>query len=241
MKYLHRIVQQSKDLKRDKLHRYYLIFLFIIVAFVSGKSVLATKYDNSIYSPYKFPNNVRLNEWKFIQSESLEKRRAKPLSKYDSIHAGRIYHYAQNDLLLRIEMRYIVATLGNIPYLTSQDTSIETEPIAAKLIQEKYLPGSGFIGHYVYQDRAYLTSCINSQGGSTVTGNQFAQNRRKYDLKFRQVLPVFLGNESLQDRRCLWVLMSLPLNNTSTETANQTLETVWVSWFKQWNVNFPKH
>lgn len=240
MKPYRQIVQQNKDLAQAKLHRIYLIFLFIVVALVSGKSVFASRYDNSVYTDYQFPREILFDGWRLSQSKALNSRVKTEPSKYDSIHAGREYQYTQNYIPLKIEMRYVVATLGNVPYLTSRETSIETEPIAAKLIQEKHLKGSGFVGHYTYQDRAYLSSCINPQGESTVTGGQFAQNRRKYDLKLDRFLPIFLGSESLQDRRCLWVLMSIPLEKTSPDQAYQSLEKAWIPWFQWWSSNFPR-
>jgi cyanosortase A-associated protein len=121
-------------------------------------------------------------------------------------------------------------------------------------LQIKYQPGIGHYGVLTHKDaktqtsRAYLSACINPQGESTATEQQFTHNLSK-GWQPSQVGSWILGQKSLIDRRCLWTLMSVPVQTDSkaapatarsTEQAYKTLETAWVSWYQWWRENYPR-
>jgi len=49
-----------------------------------------------------------------------------------------------------------------------------------------------------------------------------------------------LGRGNIQDRRCLWTQMSVPLDKTTPEDAKKILENAWVSWYGWWQPRFPE-
>jgi cyanosortase A-associated protein len=49
-----------------------------------------------------------------------------------------------------------------------------------------------------------------------------------------------LGKGNIQDQRCFWTQMSVPLDATNPENAKKILENAWVSWYRQWQPQFPE-
>ncbi len=193
------------------------------VFLVFGRISLAPTASNSKITPFVFPTTVPLPGWQPIGS--------RPMS--DSF--ARHYQYIQNDLPLNIEMRYLVNTGGNVRYLVNYYSSI---PLSSGQ-SSRFHKGIGFYILFAHQQRAYLSSCINSRGGSTVTASQFMQNRYIYDMRFERLLPWLLGQGSVVDKRCLWAHLSIPLNS-APEDAYRVLETAWFSWYQWWHPRFPK-
>lgn len=200
------------------------------VFLVLAKSILIPAEDKRTASAFVFPNAVPLAEWQSLPSKSLvpQSQRLKYLS-------GRKYEYIQNELALNIEMRYIVNTVGDVKEYIKQ----ETLPLS-KVIQRQQT-GIGFYNLFTYQEKAYLSSCINPRGGTTVTDRQFKQNRNTYDVQLNRLLPWLLGQQNLKDNRCLWTHLSVPLKHTTPDHAYQKLETAFFSWYQWWEPRFPKY
>jgi cyanosortase A-associated protein len=59
-------------------------------------------------------------------------------------------------------------------------------------------------------------------------------------VNLTRIVPWLLGQIKLQDRRCLWAQMSIPLDQKTPTDANKILETAWISWHQWWQKNFPK-
>lgn len=232
------LLLSSRFYCQSKIYTAVLVILFFTVISATAKSILTSKSSNNPFQPYQFPQTIPLASWQLSKSEPLKLDNQS--SKYDETLAGRTYIYSQKSNFIGIEARYIVATLGDNPYLISQNTSIASETTLNKIIKYKYLPNIGFSSYFVYQGQAHLSSCINSRGGSTATGAQFSKNRRIHDLRLERLLPVLLGEESVQDRRCLWIYMSMPLKNLNDNQAHHILEQVWIQWFDWWKFNFPQ-
>ena len=208
-----------------------------VVLFVLGKSILDPNFAKG--TPFDFPPEVSLPEWQFLENNPL-KVNSKEGNVSSVFKAGRKYRYFQNNIPLDIEMRYVVRTQGQVEQFITQHPSIQSSPpqeISGKMRQQQ---GIGFYTVFVHQERAYLSSCINPYGGSTVTTEQFNHNRNTYDPQLSRLLPVLLGREDWRDYRCLWTYMSIPLKNSSSEEAYQTLEKVWISWYEWWSPRFPK-
>lgn len=210
------------------------------VLFVLVRTILDPTIGKHTVTPFVFPSVVTLPQWQLVASHPLKAQtieRPPPLSKF--ILPARQYRYIQNDLRLDIEMRYKVETDGDVKQFIKDNTAIRfllDQPLLIVRQQE----GLGFYGLFVYQKRAYLDACINSQGGSTFTREQFSYNRIHYDVQFNRLLPWLLGQEALRDKRCLWTHLSIPLNQSSPESAYLILERAWFSWYKWWSTRFPK-
>jgi cyanosortase A-associated protein len=202
-----------------------------------GKAVLSPIKTSDNFTKFTFPPTVSLPGWQLAKSRPLTSQATRQSDKQVAILAGKAYQYTQSNLPLDIEMRYVVSPDGDVKHLVRHHTSFD---IPSASFRQGQQAGVGFHGLFVYQQRAYLSACINPYGGSTITHKQFVQNQISYSIRFERFLPVLLGQESLQDKRCLWAHLSLPLNNSSPESAYQTLEKVWVSWYQWWRPNFPK-
>ncbi len=195
-----------------------------------GKSFLYPTSTQATATPFTFPENIPLASWQPLESVSLEE------NKEANLISGRLYPYEQNNRLLEIEMRYIIKTRGNVQRMEEQ---YRHQKISADPLTIHHQEGIGFYGLTATPDRAYLSSCINPYGGSTVTAEQFRDNRNTYDLRVSRLVPWLLGQQELRDFRCLWTLMSIPLEDTTAEQAYPILENAWVSWYAWWQPRFP--
>lgn len=200
------------------------------VFLVLGKVILYPAVSNRTATPFVFPPAVPLPEWQTLPSQSLVAQ----TTQDPNYISGKRYQYTQKSLPLDIEMRYLVNTVGDVKDFLKTYTSISLSPT---LRQQE---GVGFYGLFTYQGKAYLSSCINPYGGSTVTDNQFKQNRNTKDLQISRLLPWLLGQEDLKDERCLWTQLSIPLRYSSPEPTYQILEKAWFSWHQWWQPRFPK-
>lgn len=184
---------------------------------------------------FDFPSQIPLPGWQLTESNLINN---KSQDNYQYV-SGKFYKYQHNQYTIDIEMRYLVHTNGSVPDLIKIYTFIEPSPNLISLNTSK-IKNVGFHNLFVSQGRAYLNACINPRGGSTVTNQQFAENRRNYDLKFSRLLPWLIGKENLRDWRCLWVNMSVPLDNSSPQEAYRILEKAWIYWYQWWSNRFPK-
>ncbi|WP_019487574.1 MULTISPECIES: cyanoexosortase A system-associated protein [Kamptonema] len=201
------------------------------VFLVAGKSIFYPPTSNLSSTSFEFPQSVPLPEWQAIDSTPLV------ISEDSDSKSGRIYRYQQNSLPLEIKMGYVVDTIGNVENLIRAHNVFESSPGKLTIVSNQEV---GFHGLLQHQNRAYLSACINPRGGSTVTSEQFKYNRNTYDLQLSRIVSMLLGQVSrLQDRRCLWTQISIPLDKTTPTDANKILETTWVSWYQWWQPRFP--
>jgi cyanosortase A-associated protein len=183
----------------------FLIFTFGVILCVTGRVMLLEKSRN----PFIFPEALFLPQWQLKASNNL----AKPI-KHSELINQKHYRYVKHDLPLDIEMRYV--NYFDVNKLIDKYTNISANPIVR---QQK---GIGYYGLLFDKQRAYLSACINPQGNSTFSYQQFKENRRLYDQREKRFLPWLLGEE-IENNRCLWAHLSVPLNN-SPDTAYKTLE-----------------
>lgn len=197
--------------------------------FTLGKSIVN---DDSSDRPssFFFTTAVVLPGWQFIESNSLEK----PTFGNQYI-SGRHYRYVQKSLPLDIEMRYLVNTDGDVKKLLNSYTPIRF----SEQLPLRRAAGVGFYSLFVYQERAYLSACINPSGGSTVTDRQFRHNRNIYDVLSSRFILWLLNQVELRDERCLWANLSVPLKDSNADSF-KTLEKAWFSWYQWWKPRFPK-
>jgi cyanosortase A-associated protein len=204
---------------------------------VLGRAIVVPKVEEkSIAKSYPLPPTVPLSGWQFSTSTPLRPDTS------SNLPAGQRYQYRNGTTSLAVEAR-VMGGDDNISRFLNTYTPIGGASVNLKL---KTQPDGGFYGVLAHGGQAYLSACINRHGNSTVTEQQFRQNRHIYDLEVGRVLPWLLGQETLIDRRCLWTLMVTPLSTEAkpdpitSEKAFKTLETAWFSWYQWWQPNFLK-
>jgi cyanosortase A-associated protein len=207
----------------DKFRAGLVIPLLSGVFFVWGQSIFYPNQVKNTATPFVFPDAIALSGWKSSSHHSLNNH---PIRR-DFI-AGKLYQYSQNQSVVDVEVRYLVDTDGDVKHYLQgyQKRSSDRSSV-------RYRPEIGFYQVSSDTHHAYLTACINSQGGSTVTGIQFRDNRNAHDLRSDRVIPWLLGQSSLRDFRCLWTHFSTPLKDSPEQTYS-TLESVWLAWYASW-------
>lgn len=204
-----------------------LISTWVTVAFVLGKSIISPAPKKIVETPFVFPREVPLDGWKAVKSKNLE----------DKI-PGNLYEYAVSNLRLEIEMKYVDHPHTNEKLFRKYNPNLSGFEDKKSGIKNKNK--TGFYSLEIAEKRAYLRSCINPRGPSTITYEQFIQNRYTYDLQPSRLLPVLSGQEPLRDHRCLWTYLSVPLENISEQEARSILEAAWLSWYQWWHPRFPE-
>jgi len=201
---------------------------FSSVILVLGHVILYPTKDQHQVSPFVFPEEVPLPKWQQSTTSSLPQSNG----NHPELIAQKHYQYIQNNLSLDTEMRYL--TDGDVPKFIHDYTSISSSAVVHQR------EGVGYYGLGVYQQQAYLSACINPQGDSTFTYEQFNKNQDLYETRPQHLLSWLLGQETLQDRRCLWTHLSVPLKDSSPEATYLILEKAWFSWEQWWRPRFPK-
>jgi cyanosortase A-associated protein len=187
---------------------------------------------------YEFPETIEIEGWNFTDSESI-KPVEKPEYEGSSYRAGRHYRYRQGRTPLDVEIRYVTETLGGVDLFTREHERFQGkadgEEIVALIRQS---PETGAFAQLIYDDYAYISTCINPRGLSTVSPDQFQRNQELYDTVMGRVIPWLLGRDRWRDDRCLWTLMYIPLGDDPDQTQDQ-LEAAWRDWFDTWEGQFP--
>jgi cyanosortase A-associated protein len=228
------------EIKPDKIRIILLAVTCFGVLCTIGKLILDADAASRQVSNFAFPANVLLKDGQIVESQLLTDSAIQEQKKYDATIAGRRYRYRYDSILLDIEMRYIIGTLGNVEEFIKNNTTINLPP--SKLFKTvRYQEGIGYYGLFIYQNKAYLSSCINPQGNSTVSTKQFFNNRNIYNIRLNRLLPWLLGEQSFFDRRCLWAHLSTPINDSDYQTTYKVLEKAWFACYLWWNPRFPKH
>ncbi len=218
-----------------KLRTPFLALTCSCVLITQVNALLISKKGNDTKATFQFPNQVALPGWQLTASRPLPK----PQVRFTDLITQQSYQFTQNNLPLQIEMRYIGD--GNIPLYLKQIIGISP---TTNTIMIRKREGVGYYGLGIDQNRAFLSSCINPrvtvQGGATFTYDQFNQNSYQYQTNPQSIVSWVFGKENIQDRRCLWAHLSIPLQNSSKESAYSTLENAWFSWYQWWQPRFPK-
>jgi cyanosortase A-associated protein len=217
-----------------------LMLTFCGTSFVLVRLLLDNRpIKDRFYTPssFVFPVEIPLSKWQFERSMPLDFTGNKSIKK--RLISSQAYIYKQGKIPLKIEMRYTKETSGNILGFINNFTSVNSSAIAPSKRIERYHKG---VGYYVLlndQKQAYLTSCINPRGESTVTLPQFQHNRYYNDMNLDRLILWLFKPVTLRDFRCLWVHASVPVDNLSLSTAYATLESAWLSWEPWWQKHFP--
>ncbi|NJR65524.1 MAG: cyanoexosortase A system-associated protein [Leptolyngbyaceae cyanobacterium CRU_2_3] len=202
-----------------------------------SKLVLDPVAGQRPFAPFSFPRSIPISGWQLVDSQPLGDRRSN-LPKYNRVIAGQQYLYqqtaAQKTRQLEIEVRYVVNTDGNIFQLIK-----EQKAIALKTSPTQVKTNIGIYSRFTVDQQTHLTSCINPRGTSTVTSEQFLHNRYTHDGQLDRLFAWSLGQNSLLDKRCLWVDLSMSAETHMSKQVEASLEKVWRDWMMVWQPQFP--
>lgn len=193
--------------------------------------------DKAQLKPFDFPKTVPLDRWKPIEATPLQ-----TLKEPHTIN-GQQYEYLDQEQKLQIETRYEPYTDGNVSRLLVVYTPIEAATVNLNL---RYQEDTGYYTLFADDEQLYLSACINSQGGSTVTEQQFIRNRYGNDLTPQRIFWWILGQNDLLDVSCLWTLISTPLHPEVRENSElltqkiEVLETAWFDWYGWWQTRLSR-
>ena len=213
----------------------FLVTMAIATSLTFGKSIVYPKTVSALDRNYTFPEAIILPQWQLSKSKPVESDSIES-STYISgkFIRGKHYHYLQNEKQLDIEMRYLSDTNGDLKSFISNQTG----GLSLVLKQDEKV---GFYAIYTYKDKAYLSSCINPHGFSTITSDQFQRNLMIHNTHAKQIVPWLLGQSEFRDKRCLWAHLSMPLTDRITsDEAEQIMETAWFDWYAYWRAHYPQ-
>jgi cyanosortase A-associated protein len=175
---------------------------------------------------FPYPEQITLPSWQFKTSEK---------AIVDGQPPGQRYTVQKDDLTAQISAFNQPYSDGNISRLLVAYTDAKPATVYIHPLEH---PKTGYFGAFVFENQAYISACLNPNGLSTVTEQQFVSNQYRYNLK---LLGWLAGQQDLTDSSCLWTLISAPIapNSTPDEIAQifQQLETLWVEWYGWWQLN----
>ena len=215
--------------------------LFVLLNFVIGSPVAGA---NSIAN-YQFPTVINLPHWQLQNTITqplvpiIEEEEEAENYEQTSVEIDfnfpldqRSYFYQKGDSSLTVNLRYIINTFGDVKsYYT---TAFEDLPQIENDIEIK--EENNYHLEFSSADRQYVTACLNVEGKTTVTGEQFVAYFRQGYVKPLKLLDWLLGKRLLQDRRCLWIELSTP--KESSVSRLEVIET-WQFLLDYWRSSFP--
>jgi cyanoexosortase A len=195
------------------------LYMFFVSAPIQGLKADAAKLGD-----------LAVNNWQLVSTKNIETPKLDITPHFEAMLSGQRAHYVQGQENLDLERYYVVNTGQNqmsnwLNYLTNF-----SKDIPKNIHQNKD-------GYYLLtndQKQANLISCLNADGSSTVTQEQFNQNHQNSYFAFNKIVPWLLGQTLLQDDRCIWIKLSTPVENADNEKADQLLESVWSANYPNW-------
>jgi cyanosortase A-associated protein len=210
---------------------------------VLGLTIVNNPTKSSLKEPaaFGFPQNVPLADWHLLAS--------KPLTPHTfsngMVGTGQSYRYDhRQSKVIEIEIRYITDGVANRPTMDGMLpvlTKIPATVLLPTTMREE--PGVGYYSLFVDKQTAYFGTCINPQGITTVTGDQFHANSNPNPLSsgipLQRFVPWLMGKQTFRDSRCLWTLLSTPIDAAAPDDTMKTLQTVGLNWSRWWQGHFP--
>ena len=216
---------------------HFLAFTCIGFCLATVYSFLQPTVGNRQVSSFSFPDRIPLKSWQFVNTKSISNRQLEKDKQEKLIAWGKSYIYSKDNLSLEVEMLYLVGTRGNVHSVLEKQVAIPANLL--KKANVRKLEDIGFYLHFHDRHKAYLSSCINPRGNTSVTQKQFSQNRYIHDLKYSLLLSWLFGQATIRDRRCLLTNLSISLEDLQPEIANKILREVWQDWYLWWQPRFP--
>lgn len=220
---------------------------FGLLAVLASGSLLIfgrSLFDNSIGKPTPliFPTKIELAQTQLQVSQTKPTEPIvdnKEFFGHPKFMTGSRYEYLVDEIPVTIDLRYAVGTDGDLYVLVKElaEAKIDENLLRSKAVRQDPI---GYHAIFDYQDRLYLTACVNPRGISTVTREQFDDNASSQVLERDVLIGWLLGQQDLRDRRCLFTLISTPLPaNSDRQERSEKLEKLWVSWYEWWKPRFP--
>jgi cyanosortase A-associated protein len=195
--------------------------------------------------PYQFPTQISVSslpQWQQLEGQALTIKDPTQIQT----NTAHQYQFQRQGRVLQAQIWYLRYIEGNV----SRYVNLYTPITSTLALQPTFQPQVGHASVVVSGRRAYLNSCINPQGPSTITESQFAHNRYAHDLNLGRVLMWGLGQQDLLDRRCLFTSLSISLDPPASPSAvstplteaqaKQILQDFWRPWHQLWQSQFPK-
>jgi cyanosortase A-associated protein len=209
---------------------------------VLGHAIVNNPQLSSLREPvaFDFPQHVPLPDVRLLSTKPLA---AQSLNN-GLVGAGQSYRYDRNSRPIDIEIRYITDGVANRPTMDAMLPVFTKIPVAAlQPSTMKELPGMGFYSLFTDKKTAYFGTCINPRGITTVTGDQFHANSNPNPLAggipFQRFVPWLMGQQTFRDSRCLWTVLSTPIDQAAPDATMKTLQTVGINWVRWWQGYFP--
>lgn len=231
---------KDKKLLLSQIKKTKNISLFtVLIATCTAIGIYLFIPSSKLRPKYQLPTQITLSEWKFQSSNPLNN-----LYAQKAIASQRYIYKSDKDEVLQIDLLYVNGIVKVPQYLLDLGLNPTKNSIINRYSQNT--------GHYLLfsdQKRAYLSSCINPRGGSTITEDQFMQNRNTYDINPERIISYLFGTTDLRDTRCLFTIMSIPLEDQNLDSQNvnsldesyQKLEKAWTNWHQDRQKNFPRN
>jgi cyanosortase A-associated protein len=176
-------------------------------------------------APITYPEPSSVPGWESAGWERLEiapRDRPRALS-------GAVYTYRAGTTLLEAEVRFLDRANGDVASYWQRRTGLDLEG------QLRSLPGGGSYRVHTSEGTVWLDACVDASGHSVATSQQFDTNRKLYDRSLRRLGWWLLARQPLEDRRCLWVHLSIPADSVSDEAeGSRLLESFWAQWHGVW-------
>ncbi len=202
------------------------------IAIMISLSIPLTKNE----SKFQLPNQVSLKTWQLNSSNDLQQA-----IQNGALSAKRYSYSSATQSDLRVDALYINGVVS-IP----QSLEIIGLKYPSNKLRVSYLEKVGYYALFFDQERAYLSSCINSNGFTTVTEDQFIRHR-PLELNFSHISGYLIGTRDLFDSRCLFTTLSIPIDKNNMVNSQtiymdknaKTLEQAWIAWHHNWKDHFP--
>ena len=201
-----------------------LLVLLVASALVLISSWMGTAWGAYQPAPVDYPAPTAAADWQPVGWERMT------IETGDRPRAisGAVYRYERGDIVLLAEVRFLDRATADVNAYAQRRTGLTLDG------QVRGLPAGGY--HQVQADdgTAWLDVCLDARGHATATPDQFDTNRRLYDRTLPRMVQWILARQPLEDRRCLWFHLSIPLDSMSEQEAFQSLESFWADWRGQW-------
>ncbi|MGY6530131.1 MAG: archaeosortase/exosortase family protein [Cyanobacterium sp.] len=225
------------------------------VFFISANVVLIFILFSFVFNPlaganpiaqYSFPEKIEFPDWNLQKSivtstnpvfrdndpiVSIEQLRSEQRG-WNIILSERSYVYGKRESILTVNLRYVVNTFASLEGYYNKnfhDLPIMQDSDPVLINNNDYL-------QFTYDNNKFLTTCVNVEGKSSITSNQFVSYYQDLYLNFPKLWQWLKGERLIQDRRCLWIEVSMAKDsNLPREDLNNLL----FSLMTYWQHNFP--
>jgi cyanosortase A-associated protein len=199
-----------------------------------------SKASTPTVTKFDFPTTIALADAKQLDARALNPH----TFKNGDVATGMSYRYQQNSQPIEIQIRYVTDGMANYPTTEVMLPIFTKVPAtAATPATMKQQAGVGFYSLFTADKTAYFGTCINPRGISTVDAGQFHTNNQPNPLAngipADRMLKWFLGRQTLRDSRCLWTILSTPIDSATADDTMKTLEKTGIKWIRWWQTHFP--